>query len=59
MDDDTAEIEFYYNKVKNICLHLAENPVEAKQVMNQLPISVRKLLDQFKNVIAQYKDDLG
>ena len=33
-DDDAVEIEFYYDEVENICLHLAENPVEVKQVMN-------------------------
>ena len=33
-DEDVAEIEFYYDKVEQVCLHLAENPVEAKQVMN-------------------------
>src|SRR6266498_2988546 len=58
-DDEAAEIEFYYDKVEKICFHLAENPVEAKQVMNQLPTSVKRLLDQFKDVIAQHKNDLG
>jgi len=58
-DDETAEIEFYYNEVEKVCLHLAENPVEAKQVMNQLPTSVKRLLDPFKKVVAQHKDDLG
>jgi len=33
--------------------------VEAKQVMVQLPISVKRLLDQFKDVVVQHKDDLG
>jgi len=47
-----AEIEFYYDEVENICLHLAENSVEAKQVMNQLPTSVKRLLNQFRNVIT-------
>ncbi len=27
--------------------------------MNQLPTSIKRLLDQFKDVVAQYKDDLG
>jgi len=58
-DDETIEIEFYYDEVEKVCLHLAENPVEAKQVMNQLPTSVKRLLDQFKDVVAQHKDDLG
>ncbi len=58
-DDEAAEIEFYYNKVENICLHLAENLVEAKQVLNQLSTSVKRLLNQFKNVVAQNKNDLG
>jgi len=58
-DDGAAEIEFYYDEVEKVCLHLAENPVEAKQVMNQLPMSVKRLLDQFKDVVAQHKDDLG
>ncbi len=58
-DDEVAEIEFYYDEVEKVCLHLAKNPVEAKQVMNQLPVSVKRLLDQFKNVVAQHKDDLG
>ena len=44
-DDEVVEIEFCDNKVENVCLHLAENPVEAKQVMNQLPTSVKRLLD--------------
>ena len=51
-DDEAAEIEFYYDEVESVCLHLAENPVEAKQVMNQLPISVKRLLDQFKDVVT-------
>ncbi len=58
-DDEAAEIEFYYDKVEKVCLHLAKNPVEAKQVLNQLPTSVKRLLDQFKNVVAQHKNDLG
>ncbi len=58
-DEEAAEIEFYYNEVEKICLHLAENLVEVKQVMNQLPTSVKRLLDQFKDVVAQHKDDLG
>src|SRR6266540_183661 len=58
-DDEATEIEFYYDEVEKVCLHLAENPVEAKQVMNQLPTSVKRLLDQFKDVVAQHKDDLG
>ncbi len=58
-DEEVAEIEFYYSEVENICLHLAENPVKAKQVMNQLPMSVKRLLDQFRDVVAQHKDDLG
>jgi len=57
-DDRAAEIEFYYDEVKKVCLHLAENLIEAKQVMNQLPISVKRLLDQFRDVVAQHKDDL-
>ena len=51
-DDEAAEIEFYYDKIEKVCLYLAENPVEAKQVMNQLPTSVKRLLDQFKDVVA-------
>src|SRR6266540_2615717 len=57
-DDEAAEIEFYYDEVEKVCLHLAENPVEVKQVMNQLPTSVKRLLNQFKDVVAQHKDDL-
>ncbi len=59
LDEDAVEIEFYHDKVESVCLHLAENPIEAKQVLNQLPILVKRLLDQFKNMVAQYKDDLG
>ena len=44
-DDEAAEIEFYYDEVEKVCLHLAENPVKAKQVMNQLPVLVKRLLD--------------
>ena len=44
-DDEAVEIEFYYDEVEKVCLHLAENPVEAKQVLNQLPTSVKRLLD--------------
>jgi len=29
-DDKATEIEFYYDEVENVCLHLAENPVKAK-----------------------------
>ena len=59
LEEEMAEIKFYYDKVEDICFHLAENPVEAKLVMNQLPTSVKKLLNQFRDVIAQHKDDLG
>ena len=45
--------------MKNVYLHLAENPVKAKQVLNQLPTSVKRLLDYFKDVMTQHKDDLG
>ncbi len=45
LDEDVVEIEFYYDEVENVCFHLAENPVEAKQVINQLPTSVKRLLD--------------
>ena len=58
-EDEVAEIEFYYDEVEKVCLHLAENSVEVKQVLNQLPTSVKRLLDQFKDVIAQHKDDVG
>jgi len=51
-DEEAVKIEFYYDEVEKVCLHLAENPVEAKQVMNQLPTSVKRLLDQFKDVVA-------
>ncbi len=51
-DDEAAKIEFYYDEVEKVCLHLAENPMEAKQVLNQLPISVKRLLDQFRDVVA-------
>ncbi len=44
-EKETEEIEFYYDEVEKVCLHLAENPVEAKQVMNQLPTAVKRLLD--------------
>ena len=33
-DDEAAELEFYYDKVEKVCLHLAENPIETKQVLN-------------------------
>ncbi len=58
-DDEAAEIECYYNEVEKVCLYLAENPVKAKQVINQLLTSVKRLLNQFRDVIAQHKDDLG
>src|SRR6266498_3216353 len=58
-EDKAMKIEFYYDKVEKVCLHLAENSVEAKQVINQLPTSVKRLLDQFKDVVAQHKDDVG
>ncbi len=51
-DDEAGEIEFYYDEVEKVCLHLAENSVKAKQVMNQLLTSVKRLLDQFKDVVA-------
>ncbi len=51
LEDEAAEIEFYYDEVKNVCLHLVENLVEAKQVMNQLPTLVKRLLDQLKRGI--------
>jgi len=58
LDEKVADIEFYYDEEENVCLHLTENLVEAKQVMNQLPTSVKKLLDQFKDVVAQHNNDL-
>ena len=30
LDEEVAEIEFYYDEVENVCLHLAENLIEAK-----------------------------
>ena len=45
LDEDVAEIEFYHDEVENVCLHLANNLVEQKQVMNQLPTLVKRLLD--------------
>ena len=51
-DDEVAEIKFHYDEVKKVCLHLAENLVEAKQVMNQLSTSIKRLLDQFWDVVA-------
>ena len=45
LDEEVAEIEFYYDEVEKVCLHLAENLVKGKQVMNQLPTSVKRLLD--------------
>src|SRR6266540_7130423 len=36
-DNKATEIEFYYDEVEKVCLHLAENLIEAKQVLNQLP----------------------
>jgi len=47
-----ANIKFYYDEVERAYLYLAENLVKDKQVINQLPISVKRLLDQFKDVIA-------
>ena len=52
LEEEVVKIGFYYDEVENVCFHLAENPVEAKQVMNQLPTSVKRLLDQFKDVVA-------
>ena len=57
-EKEVVEIEFYYDEVENVCLHLIENLIEIKQVMNQLPTSVKRLLDQFKNVVTQHRDDL-
>ena len=34
LEEEVAEIEFYYDEVENVCLHLAENSVKTKQVMN-------------------------
>ena len=44
-DDEAAEIEFYYDEVEKVCLHLTENPMKAKQVINQLLTLVKRLLD--------------
>ncbi len=57
-DKDAAEIEFYYDKVEKVYLHLVENLIEIRQVLNQLPTSVKRLLDQFKDVIVQHNNDL-
>ncbi len=34
LDEEVVKIEFYYDEVENIYLHLAENLVKAKQVIN-------------------------
>ncbi len=33
-EEKGIDIEFYYDEVEKVCLHLAENPVEAKRVLN-------------------------
>jgi len=58
LNENIAKIEFYYNEAENVCLHLANNLMEQKQVMNQLFTSVKRLLDQFKDVMAQHKNDV-
>ncbi len=57
-DNEDTEIEFYYDKVENVYFHLAKNPMKAKQILNQLPTLVKRFLNQFKDVVAQNKDDL-
>ncbi len=57
-DENVAGIEFNYNEVEKVCLHLAENLIEVKQVLNQLPTLVKRLLDQFKDIVAQYSNNL-
>ncbi len=59
MDENAAEIEFYYDEVEKVCLYLAENLVKAKQVFNQFPILIKRLLDQFKDVVFQHSNDIG
>ncbi len=34
LDKEAINIEFYYDEVENVCLHLAENLVKARQVIN-------------------------
>ncbi len=51
-NDEAVKIEFYHDEVENVCLHLVENPMKAKQVLNQLPTSVKRLLNQFKDVVV-------
>ncbi len=45
MDVNAVEIEFYYNEIEKVCLYLAKNPVKVKQVLNQFPTLVKRLLD--------------
>jgi len=52
-DDEAAKIEFYYDKVENVCLHLTKNPVKAKQVLNQLLTVRLKIKDIIINHIIQ------
>ena len=59
LEEDAAEIEFYHDEVESVCLYLANNLIKQKQIINQLPISIKRLLDQFKDVVAQHKDNLG
>ena len=59
LNEDNIEIEFYYDKIEKVYLHLAENLIETKQVLNQLSTLVKRLLEQFKNVVAQNSNDLG
>jgi len=33
-DEDSAEIEFYYDDIETVYLHLAENLIEIRQILN-------------------------
>ncbi len=59
MDEVQEKIAFHRNEEVSICLYLANYLLETKKITKQLSISVKRLLDQFKDVVAIYSNDLG
>ncbi len=52
------EITFYENQKVNICLYLVQHPLKTIEIIQQLPRSFKKLLDQFKNIVVANSNNL-
>ncbi len=58
MKEVQENISFYEDEEVNIYLHLANHLLENKEIVKQLPISVKRLLNQFKDIVVTHSNDL-